>query len=358
MTSTILSSNGNSQPLHLEQLIYDSRSKESPNILKFKRDLETFIARYPPRGFGFLKSIIKSCEDHKFLEPLRDTYIGDDIKYKVELTKFNNNVEQYADNRRQLFGIIYDHLSADLINLLKQDADFDAIVDEDDPLKLWKLILMKIMVPVGEKEKVSSILRTKYTNLIQTRNMSDSEYREQKEFAWLVLKESGNTGISERNFVEDFIQNLDPFRHGKFLDWLDNEEAKGTPIKRDTIIDAYKILTEFSGDGPSKSRTDVIRGKASTASSPEIESTYTTHARRNKKEKTKGVTVTAVTVSLIINPEMVLPAALILLLLLLQLLLLLHLHQIRRICENLHFLAESISAENIITRDSMISSSK
>ena len=117
------------------------------------------------------------------------------------------------------------------------------------------------MVPIGDKEKVSSILRTKYTNLIQTRNMSDSEYREQKEFAWLVLKEAGVTGISERNLVEDFIQNLDPYRHWRFLDWLDNEDSK----------EAYRVLiTEFAGDGHSKSRTDTVRGKASIT-----DSTYT-----------------------------------------------------------------------------------
>jgi hypothetical protein len=227
-------------------------ASQSNNFVAFKKALVTYCGA----EYGLLSSLLETnvyyvpemvvVPEPETLTPANDPHGVAVDAFRDKCKSRRRQVQAMEDDRIKLFSTIYGQLSIESEERLKQDAGFDTLYAERDPLKLWILISKShLSSSSGHVTRDRKRARDDYASLRQGSDESIVAYKERFSSQLLILQAVGE-GLPDNEFQAlDFIQSLDDTKYIGLKACLDNSVVTGTGVYPVTLNEAYNMASRY-----------------------------------------------------------------------------------------------------------------
>jgi hypothetical protein len=265
-----------------ELIIFDY-SPERVDAYKFSMARNRLID-YIGSKFANVDNIFKYSEDYRFVRPTPPTPeqldpVNDPIgmvkwEYQERIKLIIKKEEDYKENKRLVYSILWSHCSPSLQNAIKQARDYDEIEENKDLLELWTSI--DALCIAGEARNIDETKRKvdaqnrlnrihqypgEHIGVFYERLKNELEANEAAgnhliEFVeagadhdQLVAARADRHQREERMKAIMFLNKLDRRIYGTLLDSLQNDYGANKAAYPETLVAAYQRAITYKVDG-------------------------------------------------------------------------------------------------------------
>ncbi len=205
------------------------------------------------KDYGHLGKLIELEKYYDVPIPKRADYNylpdADDNKmlYVEAIKSYTRLQNTMREAQPKLYGFIWQYLSAESMDEVKNEGNYTKFNDDKDPEGLWQAIVKTH--GVNSISKVPEVLkraaRKEYQMLRQGGYESLIVYREKFEAALKTYKDQGNAVLDPKDSAMDFFDGLDPARYAQFKTDIHNGMTVGSIQAPATVNRVYELAANW-----------------------------------------------------------------------------------------------------------------
>ena len=251
-------------------------------ILKYgtNTNLAVFKQKLTVAAMMLFGDLARLVETDEYYEPPKikiEDYDLDNDPHGLNLEELKDarktrqrKIDQMRDNRSAFYAFMYDRLSNESVDAIKQLEEYEEINSSKDPLLLW--LAIKQTHKTATNSNVGTIMRAetrkKYQDVRQGPFESIVAYKERFDFLLEAYNDMENPKMEEEDIAMDFFRGLDDTRYEEFKTSFMNDLMMGTQKPPKHVNEIYtkasKYITPKRGAKPNGGVAFVSRKDTST----------------------------------------------------------------------------------------------